>query len=88
MVVMADIEGFISTNDHLALLLISRLERLSADSYWAHQASGLRGSLLRSLEEMRAREPGSDASLSREGERLIDLIERGFEVLEKAAHEI
>jgi hypothetical protein len=63
-------------NDDLALLLITRLERLSADSYWAHQASGLRGSLLRSLEEMRAREPGGDGSPSREGERLAGLIER------------
>lgn len=74
--------------DHLALLLISRLERLSADSYWAHQASGLRGSLLRSLEEMRAGGLGGGASPSREGERLAGLIERGFEVLEKAAREI
>ena len=39
-------------NTHIdqALLLISRLERLSADSYWAHRASGLRGALLRSLD--------------------------------------
>ena len=72
----------------LALLLISRLERLSADSYWAHQASGLRGSLLRGLEEKRAGGPGGDASLSGEGERLAGLIERGFEVLEKAARAI
>ena len=28
-------------------LLVSRLERLSVDSYWAHRASGIRGSLLR-----------------------------------------
>lgn len=33
-----------------AALLVSRLERLSADSYWAHQASGVRGSLLRLIE--------------------------------------
>lgn len=33
-----------------ANLLVSRLERLSADSYWAHQASGVRGSLLRLLD--------------------------------------
>ena len=31
----------------LARMLVARLERLSADSYWAHQASGVRGSLLR-----------------------------------------
>ena len=36
---------------HAARLLATRLERLSADSYWAHKASGLRGSLLRSLED-------------------------------------
>lgn len=85
---MTDDAGLNPSIDHLALLLISRLERLSADSYWAHQASGLRGSLLRSLEERRAREPRGDASPLREGERLIGLIERGFEVLEKAAREI
>ena len=32
--------------------LISRLERLSADSFWAHRASGLRGTLLRYLEDL------------------------------------
>lgn len=32
--------------------LISRLERLSADSFWAHRASGLRGTLLRCLEDL------------------------------------
>ena len=40
-------------------LLISRLEHLSADSRYAHRASGLRGSLWRYLEEM---EEGSDRS--------------------------
>ena len=32
-------------------MLVARLERLSADSYWAHQASGVRGSLLRLMEK-------------------------------------
>ncbi|NWG33208.1 MAG: hypothetical protein HXY42_02100 [Chloroflexi bacterium] len=38
---------------HLRLLrmLTERLERISADSIWAHRASGVRGSLLRMLEE-------------------------------------
>ena len=81
-------EGSNTDADRLALLLISRLERLSADSYWAHQASGLRGSLLRGLEENRAGEPGGDASLPEERERLAALIDRGFEVLEKAARGI
>ncbi len=32
-------------------MLSERLERISADSIWAHRASGVRGSLLRILEE-------------------------------------
>ena len=32
-------------------MLTERLERISADSVWAHRASGVRGSLLRLLEE-------------------------------------
>lgn len=32
-------------------MLTERLERISADSVWAHRASGVRGSLLRMLEE-------------------------------------
>lgn len=65
----------------LALLLAARLERLSADSYWAHQASGLRGSLLRLLERERRGDPV-------DGSQLGALVERGFEILEKAAREI
>ncbi len=57
-------------------MLISRLERLSADSYWAHQASGVRGSLLRLVEE-----GGLDT------ERGALLVKRGFAYLEKAAKE-
>lgn len=65
----------------LALLLAARLERLSADSYWAHQASGLRGSLLRLLERERRGYPV-------DGRQLGVLVERGFEILGKAAREI
>lgn len=60
----------------LTRMLIARLERLSADSYWAHQASGVRGSLLRLLEA---------GELDSEQDAL--LVERGFEFLEKAAKE-
>jgi hypothetical protein len=60
----------------LARVLIARLERLSADSYWAHRASGVRGSLLRWVEDDQG-----DAGQGR------DLINYGFEVLEKAARE-
>ena len=57
----------------LAAILISRLERLSADSYWAHRASGIRGSLLRWVEN-------GDGEGS-------ELIKKGFEILENAARE-
>jgi hypothetical protein len=60
----------------LASLLISRLERLSADSYWAHRASGIRGSLLRWM----------DRGSRNEGQ-VGEMIELGFEILEKAASE-
>lgn len=68
-------------------LLASRLERLSVDSYWAHRASGLRGSLLRWYE--RFEKPGQEAIPSSEDlAHLALLVERGFDVLQKAAREI
>ena len=57
-------------------MLVARLERLSADSYWAHQASGVRGSLLRIIEN--GRMESSDVDI---------LLEMGFDFLEKAARE-
>jgi hypothetical protein len=64
----------------LLFLLASRLERLSADSRWAHRASGLRGNILKILEEAGA---GNVSS-----ERVDRLIDRGFLILEAAAREI
>jgi hypothetical protein len=61
-------------NFELATLLIARLERLSVDSYWAHRASGIRGSLLRWVEYGW----GDDGQIG-------EMIMRGFEILEKAA---
>lgn len=63
--------------------LVQRLERLSADSFWAHQASGLRGSLLRGLEEV---ETGRAAPA--EWDNLAGLVARGMDILQKAAREI
>lgn len=69
-------------------MLIARLERLSADSTWAHHASGLRGSLLRYQEKI-STFPGSDANLTpREMSQLEELMQAGFSILEKAALEI
>jgi len=65
-------------NEHWELIemLVARLERLSADSYWAHQASGVRGSLLRLMENDNL-----------EATDLGMLIDKGFNFLEKAAKE-
>lgn len=65
-----------------AKLLLDRLERLSADSTWAHQASGLRGSLIRALQV----DVGHNNK--EQLERLWGLVERGTEILELAAREI
>jgi len=64
----------------LIRLLLARLERISADSYWAHRASGVRGSLLRALEKLEA---GRPVQIS----RLDALMAKGFDILEKAAIE-
>jgi hypothetical protein len=71
------IGNFVDEQRELIEMLVARLERLSADSYWAHQASGVRGSLLRILET-----DNSDSS------QAAILLERGFDYLEKAAREI
>lgn len=63
-----------------AQILVQRLERLSADSVWAHRASGLRGSLIRYL---------ADENISdQEVNRMQNLVNIGFEYLNKAAQEI
>jgi hypothetical protein len=65
----------------LLRLLISRLERLSVDSRWARRASGLRGNVIKVLEE-------ADAGQTVSAERLELLINRSFEILREAAKEI
>ncbi len=64
--------------------LADRLEHLSADSIYAHRASGLRGSLLRYLGRFEAGEQLDDC----EQAQLDELAENGFEILELAAREI
>ena len=58
-------------------LLLDRLERISADSAWAHQASGIRASLAKCL----AREDFVP-------EEIENLLLLGYQILEKAASEI
>jgi hypothetical protein len=65
-------------NSRLIHMLLARLERISADSFWAHRASGARGSLIKLVEQMEtgAFIPPKEAS---------ELVEMGFIILEKAA---
>ena len=63
-------------------VLVSRLERLSADSHWARRASGLRGSLLRLLKKIY----GDPKPEYLQG--LQRLLPEGREILNQAAKEI
>lgn len=65
----------------LLQLLADRLERLSADSLWARRASGLRGNILKVLEEY-----NSHGEI--ETNRAAPLIQRSFEILKHAGREI
>jgi hypothetical protein len=65
-----------------ARLALHHLERLSADSAWAHRASGLRGSLLHALTAQP--EQGDDDYYT----RLAPLVKKAFWLLEQAAREI
>jgi hypothetical protein len=64
-------------NRTLIELLIYRLERISADSYWAHRASGVRGSLLKILEKM-----DNDSPLSTN--EIAQITNLGFYIIEQA----
>lgn len=63
----------------LIQLLLSRLEHISVDSYWAHRASGVRGALLKILDET---DMVNDYHV-----RLDELITTGFNILHQAAKE-
>lgn len=73
-------EGIISQ----LLMLANRLERLSADSAYAHRASGYRGNLLRYLERMQS----GQQFLPAEALALEGAIEASFKILTAAGREI
>lgn len=77
------VKALSGTHSQLELIkrLIERLERLSADSTYAHQASGLRGSLLRIAERI---ENGAGVN----ADEVEGMIESGFEILNHAAREL
>jgi hypothetical protein len=69
--------------------LIERLERLSADSYWAHQASGVRGALLRKVEQLQPGDyPGWNGEPGSGRKDLEKLVQQGYFILEQAAREL
>ena len=65
---------------NLIRLLLARLERVSVDSYWAHRASGIRGGLLRILEDL---EKGTPTGQIKKNE----LISSSFKILTRGARE-
>ena len=68
--------------------LAARLERLSADSFWAHRASGLRGALLRALERVESPLSPHHTTPNTALHNLERLVEQGYQVLANAAREI
>jgi hypothetical protein len=73
---MKDIEP----SGKLLQMLIKRLERISVDSYWAHRASGIRGTLIRLAEQIEAHQ-------TVEQEELEKIVQLGFFILEISARE-
>lgn len=64
----------------ILLLLVARLERLSADSRWSYRSSGLRGSILKMLDNIE-----TDEAISLQIDKLIKI---GFNILVESAHQI
>ena len=60
--------------------LLSRLERISADSAVAYRARGVRGAMLRMVEKLEVGRPVSSQDVKR-------LVESAYSLLEKAARE-
>jgi hypothetical protein len=96
-----DLQIFLQDQAHLiklARLLVARLERLSADSIWAHRASGARGELLRWLEYCDAglveqngdeEQPHTHTPLNEdEIARFEHILSQGYYMLENAAKEL
>ena len=68
-------------NSRLIYMLLARLERISADSFWAHRASGVRGALFRHLDLLEKNQQGNDV-------QVLKLMEDGYKILELAAKEM
>jgi hypothetical protein len=71
----------------MARMIVQRLARLSADSAYAHISSGYRGSLLRIIDRLEHL-PDIEQASSDDVNLLDFLIDKGFDLLAKAAREI
>lgn len=65
---------------HTLRFLLARLERISADSVVAHRASGVRGAMLRALDQLEKQEQVPEYVVKR-------LLESGYLLLQRAAKE-
>jgi hypothetical protein len=73
-----------------ARMVVYKLERISADSVWAHRSSGLRGAILKVLESIEASSPNiGNSNSERQNDliRLDALVKSSYLLLEKAARE-
>ena len=61
-------------------MLLARLERISADLVTAHRASGLRGAMLRTIDQFEKADQVSEYDVKR-------LLESGYALLNRAARE-
>lgn len=68
--------------------IVRRIERISADSCWAHQSSGVRGALLRATDRLERSLRGKARFTEEDLVALNQLIEEGYTVLVQAAREI
>ena len=62
----------------MILMLLDRLEHIPADSAWAHRASGMRGALIRMVEQMEMGNSIDPASLKNN-------VLTGFQILNEVA---
>lgn len=71
-----------------AMVLVQRLERLSADSSYAHKASGYRGALLKYLAFINNPGDGLSHDNKYPMERIDELLDAGYRILVLAAREL
>ena len=67
--------------------LIRRLERISADSVWAHRSSGYRGSLLKWMDAAERALKNRTSLSKKDLDHFDQLLEIGLRLLENAARE-